>query len=121
MFFRKYRNIVSPSSEIKTSRQDSKETRAKLRRAFGPAIENPEERTLMSFTAPVTYTSGGATPLGMTVADFNKDGNADLAIANAGAGNTISVFLGNGDGTFQAKKDYAAGANPFRVKSADVN
>ena len=33
-------------------------------------------------------------------ADFNGDGNLDLATANLGTG-TISIFLGNGDGTFQ--------------------
>ncbi len=33
--------------------------------------------------------------------DFNNDGNLDLAVTNS-ASNTVSVLLGNGDGTFQA-------------------
>ena len=32
--------------------------------------------------------------------DFNGDGKLDLAVANYGS-NTVSVLLGNGNGTFQ--------------------
>ncbi len=41
----------------------------------------------------------GVHPPSVAVADFNLDGNADLAIANA-SDNTVTVLLGNGDGTF---------------------
>ncbi len=40
--------------------------------------------------------------------DFNGDGNLDLVTANLGT-NTISVFLGNGDGTFQRDTLYDGG------------
>ena len=58
--------------------------------AFGPskAIGN-----LPSFSA-------GAAPL-LSAADFNGDGDPDLAIL-AAPGNTIQVFFGHGDGTFAA-------------------
>ena len=36
----------------------------------------------------------------MAVGDFNGDGKADLAVANY-SDNSVSVLLGNGDGTFQ--------------------
>ena len=40
--------------------------------------------------------------------DFNGDGNADLAVVNSNS-NTLSVLLGNGNGTFAPKTDYATG------------
>jgi hypothetical protein len=44
------------------------------------------------------------------VADFNGDGMPDVATANAAFGpSTMAVFLGNGDGTFQAPVSYPAG------------
>src|SRR2546422_4729760 len=40
------------------------------------------------------------------------------AVANTGS-NTISVLLGNGDGTFQAAQTFAAGASPWSVTAGD--
>ncbi|MCH2125857.1 MAG: VCBS repeat-containing protein [Pirellulaceae bacterium] len=44
------------------------------------------------------------------VADFNGDGNQDLVTANLGT-STISIFLGQGDGTFQQDTLFDAGKN----------
>jgi Flp pilus assembly secretin CpaC len=41
----------------------------------------------------------GANPSAVVVADFNGDGNLDFAVTNKGD-NTISVFKGDGNGTF---------------------
>ncbi|MGC2496953.1 MAG: FG-GAP-like repeat-containing protein [Acidobacteriaceae bacterium] len=59
-----------------------------------------------TFAAPKTiYTFGtqyqGVAP--MVAGDFNGDGKVDLVFAMAGS-NQLAVFLGNGDGTFQAPK-----------------
>jgi hypothetical protein len=35
--------------------------------------------------------------------------------------NTVSVLLGNGDGTFGTKTDFGTGANPFSVAIGDLN
>jgi hypothetical protein len=40
-------------------------------------------------------------PFAVTVGDFNGDGNLDLATATLDA-NSVSVLLGQGDGTFTA-------------------
>ncbi len=42
----------------------------------------------------------GNNPRSVVVADFNGDGFLDIAVANQGD-NSISLFRGNGDGTFK--------------------
>jgi hypothetical protein len=60
-----------------------------------------------------------ASPTSIAVGDFNRDGKLDLAVANKGS-STVSVFLGNGDGTFQPKVDYATIASPVGITAADL-
>ncbi|HEX7139016.1 MAG TPA: FG-GAP-like repeat-containing protein, partial [Vicinamibacterales bacterium] len=67
----------------------------------------------------VNYASGSA-PQSVVAGDFNRDGKLDIATANNTA-NTVSVALGQGDGTFQSAADYSAGSAPRAVKAADVN
>ena len=62
----------------------------------------------------------GANPVGGATGDFNGDGNLDLAIANLSSG-TVSILLGNGDGTFRAKTDLPTGSGPRSVAIADFN
>ncbi len=52
--------------------------------------------------------------------DFNADGNLDLAVVNQGD-NTVSIFLGNGDGTFKPGVTYATGTKPAGIAVADFN
>ncbi|MBM4360941.1 MAG: FG-GAP repeat protein, partial [Deltaproteobacteria bacterium] len=51
-------------------------------------------------------------PYSLALGDFDGDGKLDLATANLEA-NTVSVLLGNGDGTFGTKVDYPVGMNPL--------
>jgi len=62
----------------------------------------------------------GFAPSWVTAGDFNDDGHLDLAVADEGNA-TVSVFLGNGDGTFRARTDYAVGNSPVWVSTADLN
>lgn len=54
------------------------------------------------------------------VADLNGDGRLDLAAHNS-SNNTVSVLLGNGDGTFQSAVAFATGEFPNQVISGDFN
>jgi hypothetical protein len=54
--------------------------------------------------------------------DFNGDGKLDLAVTNYNDGtNSVSVFLGNGDGTLQSPVNSAAGDAPFLLATGDFN
>lgn len=57
------------------------------------------------------------------VADVTHDGIADLITADyrIAGGNTISVYAGRGDGTFQDRKVFPAGHGPLALAIADVN
>jgi photosystem II stability/assembly factor-like uncharacterized protein len=59
------------------------------------------------------------------VGDFNGDGIQDLAVADYGSdaqrATTISVLLGNGDGTFSAAQPFEAGNGASGVAVGDFN
>lgn len=56
----------------------------------------------------------------LEVGDFNNDGNIDIA-ANNETGDTVSLALGNGDGTFQSILSYAVGNTPRRISLGDID
>jgi len=61
---------------------------------------------------------------GVAAGDFNRDGRTDLATADTGgsqANGAAEVFLGKGDGTFQAPISYATGMYSVAVVAADFN
>jgi len=65
--------------------------------------------------------AAGAQAQALVVADFNGDGKHDLAVAN-GAGNSVSIYLGNGDGTFQTPVNYStAHGFPDAIVAGDFN
>jgi hypothetical protein len=81
-----------------------------------------------TFQAAGTYASGGNFSSSIAVGDLNRDGILDLAVANAGRvmlptpdrGN-VSALLGNGDGTFQTARTFAASFFPSSVAIGDLN
>jgi FG-GAP-like repeat len=72
------------------------------------------------FLPPVSYGVGGAVPIWPAVADFNRDGNLDLAISVTTT-DSVAVLLGNGDGTFQRAVNYTVGGGPQGIATGDVN
>src|ERR1035441_3319900 len=56
----------------------------------------------------------------VAVGDFNGDSRQDVVMVD-GERNTIEIYLGNGDGTFQSALAYAVGALPVLAVAGDFN
>ncbi len=71
---------------------------------------------------PGTLISTGTTNQGQSpiIADFNRDGNLDIAVAQGLGSTEISVLLGNGDGTMKPAVQYQSGLAFGDVKGLGV-
>ena len=81
-----------------------------------------------TFTGAYSYTFSGSpnSPISIIAADVNGDSKLDLVVVNynslsVSSGGTVSVFFGNGDGTFSHNADYAIKNHPTAVVAADFN
>src|SRR5439155_884717 len=81
-------------------------------------ITQPGATATLSFTRKTLV--AGANPITLAVDDFNGDGKKDLVVANEGS-NNVAVFLGNGDGSFQAPQFFAVDRNPVWVAAGDFD
>lgn len=65
----------------------------------------------------------GTQPLSIITGDFNGDAKTDLATAISWGGGTgsVSIFIGNGDGTFQGMGEYSVGGPPYSIEIGDFN
>lgn len=72
--------------------------------------------------APGSPIAVGNNPQAILAADFNNDGKLDLVVANAADG-TVTLLLGNGDGTFtpSAGSPYPVGPGASGLAAADFN
>ncbi|NUM48428.1 MAG: VCBS repeat-containing protein [Anaerolineales bacterium] len=66
-------------------------------------------------TFPVAQQASPSEP-----SDFNGDGHADIAVANINA-DSISILLGNGDGTFAPQQLVPVGISPRGIAALDVD
>jgi hypothetical protein len=82
-------------------------------------LEALEDRVLLSFLSPVNYATD-ANPRSAVVGDFNGDGVLDVAVVSA-TSNTVNMFLGNSNGTFQAARKMPIGTNPLSTAVGDFN
>ncbi len=57
----------------------------------------------------------------LAVGDVNNDGKLDIVTANQSSTNSITVLLGNGNGSFTIKTNYGIGAGPPCIALADLN
>ena len=70
------------------------------------------------FMQPTTSIGNRASP--SESADFNKDGHIDIAVVNIND-DSVSVVLGNGDGTFKPQQTIPVGDHPRGIATLDVD
>ncbi|MGQ0810650.1 MAG: FG-GAP repeat domain-containing protein [Nitrospiraceae bacterium] len=64
----------------------------------------------------------GDTPTSVALADLDGDAKIDLAVSNGGPmSSAISIWVGNGDGSFRGPTDYRTGKRPLGVSFGDFN
>ena len=95
---------------------------------YRPILETLDERALPSLVSHYSFAVNHY-PDAVVTGDFNGDGKLDVAVANGqcdgiafGFDNTVSVLLGNGDGTFQQPPlTSPTGYNPRSIAVGDFN
>ena len=89
---------------------------------FAPSITaaGVSNGTTAAVAAPLTNYAAGNSPSFVTTASLRGDSINDLIVANA-ADNTISVLLGNGDGTFGTQTTFPTGTSPVSIASGQFN
>jgi hypothetical protein len=98
------------------------------------AVANHDNRTVGvllgdgqgGFGAVRQSAAGTIGPVSLTVADFNNDGKLDLAVINQDPvgsvwNSSLSVLLGNGDGTFRAPSYPPSTCAPLSAAAGDFN
>jgi hypothetical protein len=74
-----------------------------------------------TFQTPIISNSGNSNPLQVRVADFNGDGKFDVVCLGSYYIDSLTVCMGNGDGTFQPPTPYTYSIPPTEIEVADMN
>jgi hypothetical protein len=123
---------IPPGTFPFISFSDSQAARLERNGPLGFLAEDPDDNLVITFQAGGAtfavnsgYTVNTDTPLvdgpgPMFVVDLNADGKPDLVV-NGQTGYSASVYLGNGDGTFQAPVKYKFGQGVYSALVQDFN
>jgi hypothetical protein len=107
------RNLVKSLTATSTRQPTHRSLRASRLR-----VEPLEGRWVPSFSPAASYPIGVG-PQAVVSGDFNTDTRPDLAVVNSDG--TVSVLLGNADGTFQPARNFATGAAATSIAAGDFN
>jgi hypothetical protein len=81
-------------------------------------LQITEPSSLAAFSGSSAGT--GSMPMSIVAADLRGNGDQDLAVTND-LDNTVSILLGNGNGSFQPQVTYATGLGPEGIAVGDFN
>ena len=98
-------------SDITIVNEVSADLRVFLNRADGSGLLHD----FIKPTFPVNIRASPSEP-----ADFNHDGIVDICVANIDTA-TVSILLGNGDGTFAPQQEVSVGSDPRGIAVLDVD
>jgi len=91
--------------------EDTSDLRVFMNQTGGTGLFDP-------FLMPTSPT--GSVPSPSEPSDFDRDGNADVATANI-VGSSVSILLGDGDGTFGPHQEIAVGGQARGIAVLDVD
>lgn len=75
---------------------------------------------LPSIGEPIYHSANGTVHTAVATADFNADGKLDAIVTDSDKA-TVSVMLGNGDGTLRYAGAFATGTSPSGIAVGDFN
>ncbi len=85
---------------------------------IGHPLTQPNAPAAFASNGTLVFATGSI-PLSVASGDLTGDGIPDLVVANERA-NTVSVLIGNGNGTFKPQQTIAVDAQPYSVVLADL-
>ncbi len=97
--------------DITVVNEDTADLRVFMNRADGSGLYEP-------FIQPTFPVNDRASP--SDSADFNGDGHSDMCVVNINT-DSVSIMLGNGDGTFAPQQEIIVGDTPRGVAVLDVD
>jgi hypothetical protein len=109
---------VPKSQAARPANRRARRTAPRRRSARRLLLEGLEDRSLMAFNPFAEYGLGDS-PQDLLLADLNADGRLDM-IAPSYSDDSVTVRLGNADGSFGDSQSFSTGDGPRSVAAGDL-